>query len=185
MKLNNSKEFIDEVRNQLGNEFLQIKFKIDGELFKKNVLEELVDYDPEDIGSMQRAYAKQPAQSAKYGIALAKAKRMLATAEREEKKWRRSKRRQVTLTLSEKWRAKKIRKSPAREDVDSEIDSKYESEVDEYQANIAKWQENVDIMSVVHGSWQQRKDMLVNQGHLLNRLIDNDALQVPNSRKRG
>lgn len=183
MKLS-STEFVDNIREELGSEFLQLKFKIDGELFKHNVMEELADYDPENIGSMQRAFAKQPVQSAKYGAAYAKAKRMLANAEREEKKWRRSKRRQVNLTLSEKWKARKIRKSPTKEDVDAEIDSKYESEADEFQASIAKWQEIVDTMNVIHDAWKQRKDMLTSQGHILNRMIDNDLLDIPHARKR-
>jgi len=176
-------EFARELHEKIGKDFLTIKVKIGDEIFKADVLEELLDFDPNDPLLLQKAFASQPAQSAKYGVVLAKAKRRLAALEQEEKAWRREKRGKMNMVLSKKWKAEKIRKSPTKEDVDAEIDNKYNDEAERFVKLIGKWTETVDILDVLYKSWRERKDMLVSQGHILNRFIDNDVIEIPKIRQ--
>ena len=176
-------EFARELHEKIGKDFLTIKVKIGDEIFKADVLEELLDFDPNDPLLLQKAFASQPAQSAKYGVVLAKAKRRLAALEQEEKAWRREKRGKMNMVLSKKWKAEKIRKSPTKEDVDAEIDNKYHDEAERFVKLIGKWTETVDILDVLYKSWRERKDMLVSQGHILNRFIDNDVIEIPKIRQ--
>ncbi len=176
-------EFERELIEKIGPDFLKIKVKIGDETFKAYALEELLSYDPNDPLLMQKAFSSQPAQSAKYGIVLAKAKRRLLTLETEEKTWRREKRGIVNMKLSKKWKAEKIRKSPTKEDVDAQMDRKYPEEAARFIRLIGKWTETVDILDVLYKSWRERKDMLVSQGHILNRFIDNDVIEIPKIRQ--
>jgi len=171
-----NQELIQRLRNKIGGEEFSINIKSLN--YSGNVLEMLISYDPDDYDSLQREFLLQPSRFAKFGIFLVKAKDMLTDAERQFKKWKRSKRRIAIERLHRRFKEEGIKRGITNDDIDAYIEEKYEVEHEEHEKRIQRWRRNVDVLEVIKDAFKQKKDMLVSTGMLFNKAADLGFIEI-------
>lgn len=176
-----NKELIQNLRNKLDGGEFQIRIKSLN--YEGDVLKILVSYDPDDYDSLQREFLLQASRFAKFGILFSKAKEQLADAERQFKKWKRSKRRIAIERLNRRYKEESIKRGITNDDIDAYIEEKFEEENEGHERRIQRWRTNVDILEVIKDAFKQKKDMLVSAGMLFNKAVDMGFMEINKKKK--
>ena len=182
-KSEEQQKIINRLRSQVGEDFLVIKLKIDGKIFKANIVEQMISFSTDDDLALQMELIKQPAMFAKYGMIWAEAKKKLKALKRTEHDFRSSKRQKVFSLMIKESKESKIRKAPTKEDIEARIDTEYKEDVLKHRARIDKWEDIVQKLEIIMDAWKQRAFALSSDTNILTTIINQGAIQ-PKTRNK-
>jgi len=162
---------------------ISVKLKLPNKIVEGIVNKEELEYDTEDPRSINVAAVKIPDYFSRFATMLHVAKSIKAKIEIERDKWYAETRKAVANALIESRKDEKS-KAPTKDDIDSEIRTKYADEYDNYEERLLSIENKIGILSVAVETIRMKKELLKSVADLVATMINHDLFSLKNKFKK-
>lgn len=163
---------------------ISVKLKLPNKIIEGQINQESLEYDTEDPRSINVAAVQIPNFFAKFATMLHVAKSIKAKIEVERDKWYAETRKAVASALIESRKDEKS-KAPTKDDIDSEIRTKYADEYDNYEEKLSNIENKIGILAVAVETIRMKKELLKSVADLVATMINHDLFSLKNKFAKG